>query len=147
MLSKKTWALLLTGIALAGCAVAPVTPPLPPELADGPALPAATGSASVAGGLNGARPTQMPAPGAGGEGIQATLKDFTGGIGSDPTGMKASAYVTLQNFANPNGPYSGSWWFLDDGRADISEVLAVVLYTEGNTNWDVRTAVTARYLW
>jgi hypothetical protein len=33
-----------------------------------------------------------------------------------------------------------------DGRAKISEVLAVILYTDGNTNWDMRTAVAARYL-
>ena len=131
---------------LVGCAVAPVTPPLPPILAQTPA-PAATGSTSVSVAIIGSTPTLPTALGQGDEGIQATLNEFRVATGDDPTGSKTAAFITLQNFADPHGQYAGAWWFADDGRAEISEVLAVILYTEGNTSWDVRTAVVARYLW
>jgi len=146
MRSKRNLCLVIGLSLAAACAVAPITPPPPPDFGDRPAV-AATGPASVSVSLISATATPRLASGAGDEGINATLADYSGSIGSDPTGMKSAAYATLQNFMNPNGPYTGSWWLTNDGKADISEVLAVILYTEGNTNWDVRTAVTARYLW
>ena len=147
MLRRVMRLCLLAGLCLAACAVAPVTPPLPPDFGNGPAVAAATGSASVAVAVIGTTATPLPVVGLGVAGITDTLKTFKASIGGDPTGMKAAAFITLQTFADPTGPYSGSWWFLDDGHADISEVLAVILYTEGHTSWDVRTAVAARYLW
>jgi hypothetical protein len=132
----------------AACAVAPVTPPLPPNFNQtAAAAPAATSSASVAVSIIGATSTVPPAQGVGDEGLNGTLGEYRVATGDDPTGSKTAAFTTLQDFANPHGPYSGSRWFADDGRAEISKVLAVILYTEGNTNWDVRTAVAARYLW
>ncbi len=83
----------------------------------------------------------------GDEGLAATARDDQAAIGSDPTGAKTQAHETLLDFINPLGPYRGAWWFGDDGRADLYEVLAVILYTEGNTSFDVRSAVAARYLW
>jgi hypothetical protein len=148
MIRAKHWVGLLVVVGLAaGCAVMPVTPPAPPDFGDKPAVPGTDGPVGVSVALIGATTTPRPATAVVTEGINATLADTGGAIGSDPTGMKTAAYLTLQNFDDPNGPYSGSWWFLNDGRADISELLAVILYTEGNTSWDVRTAVTARYLW
>jgi hypothetical protein len=147
MFGLKVWLSLLATLTLAACAVAPATPPLPPTLDDGAAEPIATGSASIGVALIGPSPTPLPAQGRGNEGINATLADYSLATGDDPTGSKTSAYTTLQDFSNPHGLYSQSWWFADDGRADISEVLAVILYTEGNTSWDVREAVAARYLW
>ncbi len=145
MLSRKIWRGLLVAVCLAsGCAVAPVTPPLPPPFDPAPLV---TSPASVSVAIIAATATPPRPRGPGDEGINATLKDFSGSVGSDPTGMKAAAFITLQNFADPKGIYAGAWWLADDGRATIKEVLAVILYTEGNTSWDVRTAVTARYLW
>jgi hypothetical protein len=89
--------------------------------------------------------TGVPVPGD--EGLRATLADFAGAVGSDPTGAKAQAYTTLQDFVSPSGLYRGAWWFRDDGRADVYEALAVIIFTEGSTSFDVRAAVAARYLW
>lgn len=143
----NVWLCLLVGFGLAACAVAPVTPPPPPFFDSPAAQPLATASSSVAVVVNGRTPTPPLNGSVGDEGIQATLADYGVATGDDPTGSKTAAFTTLQDFANPHGPDSRSWWFADDGRADISEVLAVILYTEGNTSWDVRTAVMARYLW
>jgi hypothetical protein len=85
-------------------------------------------------------------PAVGDAGLRATLADFEAATGDDPTGAKTVAFTTLQDFVNPHGPYGAAWW-LADGQADIAEVLAVLFYTEGNTSFDVRTAVAARYLW
>ncbi len=94
-----------------------------------------------------ATPVPTPVPLPGNEGLSATLADATAAIGDDPTGAKYQAYSTLSRFVDPQGAYGGAWWFSDDGRADIYEVLAVVFFTEGNTSFDVREAVAARYLW
>jgi len=144
------WAIrlcLVFGLGLAACAVAPATPPLPPFFYSAAAQPLATASSSVAVAVY--APTATPTLGGyqGDEGIQATLADYRVATGDDYTGQKTAAFTTLQDFTNPRGPYSRSWWFVNDGRADITEVLAVLLYTEGNTSWDVRTAVLARFLW
>jgi hypothetical protein len=149
MLVKKIWLCLLAGIGLsAACAVAPATPPLPPDFSYAPtAGPAATALVSVGVAIIGATPTKPSIQGRGDAGINATLADYRVATGDDLTGSKTAAFTTLKDFSNPRGIYSRSWWFADDGRANISEVLAVILYTEGNTNWDVRTAVAARYLW
>jgi hypothetical protein len=120
---------------------------LPPVLDPAASAPLTTASASVAVAISGPTPTPPEAGGLGDEGIQATLAEYRSATGDDPTGSKTSAFTTLQDFTNPHGPYSRSWWFAGDGRADVTEVLAVILYTEGNTSWDVRTAVLARYLW
>jgi len=145
MLHIKVWLSLLGAIGLAACSVAPVTPPLPPNLDEVVNVPAATSAASVAVSLSG--PTATPLPARGDAGIIATLAAYQSATGDDPTGSKTAAFTTLGDFSNPHGPYSRSWWFADDGRADISEALAVILYTEGNTSWDVREAVSARFLW
>jgi hypothetical protein len=94
-----------------------------------------------------ATPTMTPEPVPGDEGFRATLADFSASVGNDPTGAKAQAFGTLQAFVNARGAYGGAWWFQDDGRADVYEALAVILYTEGSTSFDVRAAVAARYLW
>ena len=145
--NRNAWLGLLVTFGLAACAVTPVTPPAPPFFDSLPAAPLATASSSVAVAVSGATPTSALAGSRGDEGIQATLADYPLATGDDPAGSKTAAFTTLQDFANPHGPYSRSWWFADDGRAEISEVLAVILYTEGNTSWDVRTAVLARFLW
>lgn len=149
MLCHKSWLCLLAWAGLAAaCAVAPATPPSPPDFGYASvAAPAATASVSVGVAFIGATPTQPLFPGRADEGIIATLADYRLATGDDPTGSKTAAFTTLQDFTNPHGPYSRSWWFADNGRPDISDVLAVIFYTEGNTNWDVRTAVAARYLW
>ena len=145
MFRWKVWLGLLGGFGLAACAVAPVTPPLPPNFDNVPVAPVATGDTSVAVAITG--PTATPLSAQGDAGIIATLAAYQSATGSDPTGSKTAAFTTLDDFSNPHGPYSRSWWFADDGRADLSEVLAVILYTEGNTSWDVREAVAARFLW
>jgi len=145
MFRLKVWLCLLGVIGLAACAVAPVTAPLPPDLSYAPPAPVATSAASVAVALTG--PTATPLSAHGDVGIIATLAAYQSATGEDPTGSKTAAFTTLDDFSNPHGPYSRSWWFADDGRADLSEVLAVILYTEGNTSWDVREAVAARFLW
>lgn len=132
---------------VAACAVVPVTPIPPASSQSVAALPVATPSSSVAVAIVSASPTAAPADGRGDEGIAATLGQYYLAIGSDPTSQKTAAYLTLQDFANPHGIYSSAWWMADSHRATIAEVLAVILYTEGNTNWDVRAAVVARYLW
>ena len=137
----------MAAIGLAACAVAPVTPLLPPDFDSVAVAPMATGSASVAVALSGPTATLASSQGRGDVGIVATLAEYQLATGADPTGSKTAAFTTLQDFSNPHGPYSRSWWFADDGRADISEVLDVILYTEGNTSWDVREAVSARFLW
>ncbi len=83
----------------------------------------------------------------GDDGLTATLADFSGSTGDDPTGAKAQAFTTLGQFMDPHGTFGNAWWFADDGRADLYEALAVILFTEGNTSFDVREAVMARYLW
>jgi len=83
----------------------------------------------------------------GNEGLTATLADFNGSVGNDPTGAKTQAFTTLGLFVDPHSTFGNAWWLADDGRADIYEVIAVVLFTEGNTSFDVREAVSARYLW
>jgi hypothetical protein len=145
MVHLKVWLCLLGGIGLAACAVAPATPPLPPDLNTMPVPPVATSAASVAVARTG--PTATPVSAQDDAGIMATLAAYQSATGSDPTGSKTAAFTTLDDFSNPHGPYSRSWWFADDGHADITEVLAVILYTEGNTSWDVREAVAARFLW
>jgi hypothetical protein len=92
-------------------------------------------------------PTATPIPLPGDEGLRATLADMNAAVGTDPTGAKSQAYSTLSRFVDPQSVYGGAWWFADDGRADIYEVLAVILFTEGSTSFDVREAVAARYLW
>ena len=144
---RNIWLCLLAWLGLAGCAVAPATPPLPPFFDSSASQPLATASSSVSVVANLPTPTPLRAGAISDAGIQATLADYRTATGDDFTGSKTAAFTTLQDFANPRGPYSRSWWFADDGRADISEVLAVILYTEGNTSWDVRTAVLARFLW
>jgi hypothetical protein len=131
----------------AACAAAPVTAPLPPNFDQTVAAgPAAMSSASGAVSVIGATPTVPPAQGVGDEALNETLGEYRVATGDDPSGSKTAAFTTLQEFANPHGPYSCSWWLAADGRAKISEVLAVILDTDGNTNWDMRTAVAARYL-
>jgi hypothetical protein len=116
-----------------------------PEPAAGRAVPVATVADSVAILVAEATPTSVPVPGD--EGLAATLREFETAVGTDPTGAKTQAYDTLSRFVDTRGAYSGAWWFRDDERADIYEVLAVIFYTEGNTSFDVRSAVAARYLW
>ena len=79
--------------------------------------------------------------------LRATLDGFAATADDDPTGAKTAAAVTLRNFVDPGGPYQGAWWFADDHRAGLDEILAVILYTEGSTNLEVRKAIAARFLW
>jgi hypothetical protein len=94
-----------------------------------------------------ATPTATGIPVPGDEGMLATLADAGAAIGNDPTGAKAQAFDTLGRFMDKTSAYANAWWFEDDGKADIYEALAVIFYTEGNTSFDVREAVAARYLW
>jgi hypothetical protein len=114
---------------------------------EAPAEPTATGGepASVAVVIPEATITPTPVPGD--EGLTATLADVGAAIGNDPTGAKTQAYSTLARFVDPHGAYGNAWWFKDDGRADVYEMLAVLFFTEGSTSFDVREAVAARYLW
>ena len=128
----------------AACGIAPSTPPLP-ATASAPARPTATAAVSVLLAVGEASPTPRADPA--NAGLRATLADYAEATGDDPTGDKTLAFATLRDFTNPNGPYGSAWWFADDGLADVTEVLAVILYTEGHTSFDVRTAVAARYLW
>ncbi len=80
-------------------------------------------------------------------GFRDTLSNYRLDPDSDPLGHKTAALTMLVNFTDPQGLYAGAWWFADDGRADIYEALAVILYTEGHTSIEVRQAVAARYLW
>lgn len=57
------------------------------------------------------------------------------------------AYRTLQDFADPSGAYANAWWLNDDGQADMVELVAVILYTEGYPSQYVRQVVGARFLW
>ncbi len=57
------------------------------------------------------------------------------------------AHGTLEDFTNIVGPYADAWWFQDDGQADMVELVAVILYTEGYPSQYVRQVVGARYLW
>jgi hypothetical protein len=93
-------------------------------------------------------PTAAPTQPRADDNLQATLADYQASVGtSDPQGAKYNAFQTLKDFVDPVGRYASAWWFRDDGQGDLYEAIAVILYTEGNTNWDVRTAVSARYLW
>ena len=83
----------------------------------------------------------------GNAGVLATLRDYDMSVAYDPDGAIGQSFVTLRNFVDPTGPYRGAWWFQDDGLADLYEVIAVVMYTEGNTSEAVQRAVAARYLW
>lgn len=80
-------------------------------------------------------------------GIRQTLAEYRLAPEDDPFGHKTNAITMLINFVDPGGPYRDAWWFAGDGQADIYEALAVILYTEGHTNAEVRRAVAARYLW
>ena len=145
MMGRRGLAIL--ALLLCACASAPGAIPeimLQPRATLPPAAATSTGSVTVA--LVGPTPTALPA-GGGDEGIVATAAAYTISVGSDPSGAKTAAFITLKDFSNPHGPYSRAWWLMDDGRASIADALAVILYTEGNTQWDVRTAVAARYLW
>jgi hypothetical protein len=93
-------------------------------------------------------PTPSPAPPfADALGIQATLGMSIAESNPNDNVDRQAAWAMLKSFADPSGLYQGAWWFADDGRADIYEALAVILFTEGNTNTDVQKAVAARYLW
>jgi hypothetical protein len=140
---------LLAAVALAAAACTGINPVTPPPFHTRTPGPTPRPNIQVAVELATATPTPalaLPAAPAD-AGLRATLADYTGAVGDDPAGDKTDAFITLQDFTNPRGTYAGTWWLRDDNYADIYEVLAVILYTEGNTNWDVRTAVAARYLW
>ena len=93
-------------------------------------------------------PTAAPTQPRADDGMQATLADYNTSVGSfDPQGAKYNAFQTLKDFVDPVGRYASAWWFRDDAVGDLYEAIAVILYTEGHTNWDVRTAVSARFLW
>jgi hypothetical protein len=142
--------LALAALALAACGTAQATPPevvLLPRATTRPVIPTAEGSTSVSVALVGATPSPEPVDGQGGEGLDATAAAYSVSVGSDPTGAKTAAFTTLKDFINPKGIYAHAWWLADDGHASMAETLAVILYTEGNTAFDVRTAVAARYLW
>ena len=76
-----------------------------------------------------------------------SLVDYDFESEDDPTGAKTAALVTLHNFVDANGPYRGAWWFETGQGGDLFEALAVIFYTEGSTNLEVRKAIAARYLW
>ncbi len=142
---------VVAATVLVACGVNPATPAVPPMVV----LPShATPGPNivVALGLETATPAPTPDRQALAEaprdsGLRETLKDYPAATADDADGARSRAFETLHDFVNPHSQYSGAWWFLGDGQADIYEVLAVILYTEGNTSWDVRTAVSARYLW
>jgi hypothetical protein len=126
-------------------------PATPPPVSRATWTPPATAAPNIVVAVAQATTTLTPVPGPAqvraDQGLLATLKDYQVSVGPDSSGAKTDAYVTLQDFVNPTGKYAGEWWLRDDGQGDIYEALAVILYTEGHTSWDVRTAVAARYLW
>jgi hypothetical protein len=141
--------LLLAVLLLAGCGAQQSIPPvlvLQPHPTQRPVIPTAEGSTSVSVAVVAVSPSAVPEAQTGGEGMEATAGAYTDSVGSDPSGAKTAAFTTLKDFINPHGIYSGAWW-LEDDHATVAEALAVILYTEGNTAFDVRTAVAARYLW
>jgi hypothetical protein len=87
------------------------------------------------------------APFEGGLGLQATLQMPLDELNPNNNVDRYRAWEMLGSFTDANGPYRGAWWFVDDGRADLYEALAVILFTEGSTNLDVVRAIAARFLW
>jgi hypothetical protein len=120
---------------------APVVTPYPTP-APGPT---ATANIRVSVSISGPTPTFTPPPSDGAEGLLATLDAFTDTARLDSA--KADALATLRSFTDPGGLYHSAWWLANDGHADIYEILAVILYTEGNTNVEVTKAIAGRYLW
>jgi hypothetical protein len=142
--------LALAALALVACGTAQAASPelvLQPRATLRPVNPTAEGSTSVSVALVGPTPSEVPDGWQGGEGLVVTAADYSVSVGSDPTGAKTAAFTTLKDFINPHGIYSNAWWLSDDGEASMAETLAVIFYTEGNTAFDVRIAVAARYLW
>jgi hypothetical protein len=140
---------LLAALVLAACAAEQSIPPvlvLQPQPTQRPVIPTAEGSTSVSVAVVAAAPSAVPEDKVGGEGLDATAGAYSVSVGSDPSGAKTAAFTTLKDFINPRGIYSGAWW-LEDDHATMAEALAVIFYTEGNTAFDVRTAVAARFLW
>jgi hypothetical protein len=136
----------LLALLLAGCAPAvldlpdlAIRPTPTPQIVVAVVGPSPTAEPSA---TPAATPTPVPS---GAIGISATLNGYT--PIQDPDGAQVAAFATLRDFANPDGPYRGAWWFQDDGSADIYEVIAVIFYTEGNMNIKVQQAIAARYLW
>ncbi|MEP7356180.1 MAG: hypothetical protein ABI847_02945 [Anaerolineales bacterium] len=141
--------LALAALALAACATAQAAPELvlQPRATQRPVIPTAEGSTSVSVAVVAATPSPVPEGWQGGEGLDSTAADYTISVGTDSSGAKTAAFTTLKDFINPHGIYSRAWWLADDGHASLAEAIAVILYTEGNTAFDVRTAVVARFLW
>ncbi len=149
-LSLTRACLTLAALALVACGAAQAAQQeivLQPRPTLRPVFPTAEGSTSVSVARVAATPSALPEVPPGGEGLNATAAAYSTSIGSDPSGAKTAAFTTLNDFINPRGIYSQAWWLADDGHASMAESLAVILYTEGNTAFDVRTAVAARYLW
>jgi hypothetical protein len=145
------WALI--GLVLsAGCLPASPAPanPTAAALRSTAANPRSTATADVATFViypeSAQTPAAAPTPPVS-SALLATLTDYSAEPGDDPTGAKAAALVTLRNFIDANGPYRGAWWFEVDGRGEMDEILAVILYTEGTTSLAVRQAIAARFLW
>ena len=137
-----TW---LLGIALcAGCL------PPGPLAANATPAPRPTATADVA--TYFIYPEATPPPGAVStrpvsSSLLNTLASYSAGPDDDPTGAKTAAVVTLRNFVDAGGPYRGAWWFAADDQGELDEILAVILFTEGNTSLEVRKAIAARFLW
>ena len=131
------------------CLPNPITPPPVPRMTWTPVPTAAPNIAvGFAQSTSTLTPVPLPTTVRADGGMQATLVDYNVSVGSfDPSGAKYNAFQTLKDFMDPVGRYASEWWLRDDGIGDIYEAIAVILYTEGHTSWDVRTAVSARYLW
>lgn len=56
------------------------------------------------------------------------------------------SYHTLSAFLDPNGPYKDTWWF-EDGAVTPDELLAVLVFEEGQTNEAIQKAIFARYVY
>src|SRR4029079_9219833 len=106
---------LLLSIGPAACAVGPLTTPSPPFFDSVVVQPLATSPSSVAVMANAPTPTPTLPGFISDVGIQATLAAYATATGNDLAGSKTAAFTTLQDFTNPHGPYSRSWWFADDG--------------------------------
>jgi hypothetical protein len=146
---------LSCAIALAACAATP-QPAAPASSATQPISTRPVGHFDWIGAVS--APTRPAAPAAQvsptfasplaqDDGLRATLRLDPAALDAVGSAERAAALAMLRDFTDPDGPYQGAWWFVDDGQAHMDEALAMILFTEGSVSLRVQEAVAARYVW
>jgi len=69
------------------------------------------------------------------------VADVIGTLSSE----RQEAYKTLTDFLNPQGPYKDAWWFQNDNHVTPDELLAVLIFNEGQIDDSVQKVILARY--